>query len=268
MMKPLLILAALPFAAAAYASDETLPQKQHHFSAGIAFTGVEPEVTAARHGGDGVAVDFGSLGVEDDDLNYFLEYRWRFSPKWALILATSKFDGTGVSSVRDSFEFDDTTFDVGADVQGRIEVDVYLADLLYRVYRTERSEFMIGGGIHALDMGASLQARAFVNNGDASLDRANATLLAPVPNLRFSYLYATPHWGLTMIGGWLSANVDDYSGDFFYGHLRGHYRFADNWTASLGYQYTDVDVERSRNLGTVAFDMVIKGPTLTVSWGF
>ncbi len=268
MIRPLLTLAAVVLAAAASASEDSLPYTKHHFSAGIAFTGVEPEVTAARHGGDGVAVDFGSLGVEEDDLNYFLEYRWRFSPKWALILATSKFDGTGVSSVRESFEFDDITFDAGADVRGTLGVDVYLADVLYRVHRTERSEFMIGGGVHALDMAASLQARAFVNDEEATLDRGNATLLAPVPNLRFSYLYATPHWGLTMIGGWLSANVDDYSGDFFYGHLRGHYRFADNWAASLGYQYTDVDVERSRNLGTVRFDMVIKGPTLTVSWGF
>ncbi len=262
------VLIAVLTRATAFAEDERQFRRAHNLAVGLAFTGITPKITASRDGGGSAAVDFERLGVQDDDLNYFLEYRWRFKPKWALILTASKFDGTGFASARETFEFDDITVDAGADVRANVEIDVYLADVLYQVYESENSELMVGGGIHALDLGASLQVQTFLNEEEASLDRAGATLLAPVPNLRFSYLYSTGRWGLTMNGGWLSANIDEYSGDFVYGHVRAHYRFAENWTASLGYQYTDIDVEQKRSLSTIGFDMVIDGPTFTVTYGF
>ena len=68
--------------------------------------------------------------------------------------------------------------------------------------------------------------------------------------------------------GWLSANVDEWSGSFTYLHARAHYAFTHRWGASLGYQFTDVDVERDQGRRETAFDMQFTGPTLQVTWLF
>jgi len=260
--------AAVAGAPVSRAQDDFLWERKHNLSAGVAFTAAEPRVTAIGENGRGGEADFKRLGANEDDLNYFLEYRWRFRPKWALVLASSRYDATGSSRVDETFDFDGITVEAGAETRAGLSIDVYLADILYQVRRTEHSELMIGGGVHALDLGAALQVRVFANDLEQTFEQTRATLLAPVPNLRASYVYARDRWGLSMIGGWLSANVDDFRGDFFYGHLRGHYRFADSWYASLGYQYTDVDVERRRPLSTTAFDLIVSGPTLTFSYAF
>jgi hypothetical protein len=128
---------------------------------------------------------------------------------------------------------------------------------------------MIGGGLHALDMSAGLAARINIDDQEATGSGSGTTLLAPVPNVRFSGTWVlSRRFALQATGGWLSANIDDFSGDFRYGHLRLAYGITDRASLALGYQRTDIDVTEDRPRSEVNYDVRLDGFTLTFAYAF
>jgi hypothetical protein len=68
--------------------------------------------------------------------------------------------------------------------------------------------------------------------------------------------------------GWMSANVDEWSGDFLYLFGRLQFLFTDKFGLALGYQFTDVDVSRDQRRRKSEYDMEFSGPSLQLTYGF
>lgn len=69
---------------------------------------------------------------------------------------------------------------------------------------------MLGGGIHALDLEASIKGRAYVGDFEREGAKASSELLAPLPNFRGQVFYDFGHnLGLAASTGWLSVSYDD-----------------------------------------------------------
>ncbi|WP_439106219.1 hypothetical protein [Congregibacter sp.] len=123
--------------------------------------------------------------------------------------------------------------------------------------------------MHALDFGVGLSGRIEVDGDDREAAAAGTTLLAPVPNLRGSASWAmNDRVFFTLVGGWLSANVDEYEGNFRYAHLRGFYRMGKQFGVSLGYQITDIDIKQTRARSTIDLNAQLDGPTVTLTYSF
>ena len=94
-------------------------------------------------------------------------------------------------------------------------------------------------------------------------------LLAPLPNIRLQGFYALDsRWSLNGSLGWMSANIDEWSGDFLYLSGRVQFRFTDRLGVALGYQFTDVDVRRKQRNRQSEYDLEFSGPSLQLTYGF
>jgi hypothetical protein len=243
--------------------------RKHLFLAGAYFQEVDAEIRERRGPVPQQAVNLSHLGVDETDTTWHLEYRYRISERWGLMAAAQRFSGEGTRGNSRAFGFGPVQFPVGAELHSQFDVDTYILDVVYNTYRSDRAEFAIGAGIHAFDFATRIEGRKFAGRNDISDSIAFEEMLAPLPNLRLQGFYAVnARWGLSGSFGWMSANVDEWSGDFLYLSGRAQYRFADKFGIALGYQFTDVDVSRRKHRRQSEYDIEFSGPSLHLTFGF
>jgi len=242
---------------------------RHTLTAGLVVQTASASIAAYPTGGNSVGISLRDLAIDDTDNDYFLEYSLRWSPRWALVAGSYRFSGAGGRESSRDFEYNDVAFTAGSTIGARIGIDAYLVDVLYRVYSTQNFEIMAGGGVHALDLSASIAGQVKLNDFESEFRQSGTTLLAPVPNLRTMALWKpAERWALRLNAGWLSANVEDYDGAFVYAHLRAVFDLTDQLAIAAGYQWTDIDITQTRARSTIKYDVGLHGPSLTLSYGF
>lgn len=249
--------------------DTRLFHEKHVFSAGFTRQSTDATIGAAADGLAPIEITLDDLGIDDQDSSYYFEYRYRLKPRWSLFAGAYSFSGKGGRTSSRDFTYDGVEFTAGSELVADFSVDAYIFDVLYSVYRSDTLEIMLGGGVHTLDLGVDIGGQVFVGDQSTDFRQAGTTLLAPVPNFRGSATWAfSENFGMSFVGGWLSANVDDYEGSFSYAHLRAHYRMKRGFGAALGYQITDVDVTEKRTRGDLLYNIQLDGPTLTLTYSF
>jgi hypothetical protein len=265
----LLVLLSSSHSARANESFDSPLHARHRLSLGITEQDTDGGVRATAGEATPVELRLEDFGVEDRDLSFYVDYRYRFGERWSLFAGAYSFaDSDERVSSRD-FNYNGVDFTVGTRVRTEIEVDAYLVDVMYSAYRRDRFELELGGGIHALDLGASFSGDVQLDGDTRVFRSSGSTLLAPVPNLRASFSWAVnDRLYLTAVAGWLSANVDEYEGDFVYGHLRAFYGITERLGISLGYQRTDIDITQTRARSNINYDLRLNGPTLSLSLAF
>lgn len=268
----LVLLLALPVFTSASELSGAHPylKTRHTLGVGASYQKSDSEIRASRQGLPEIKVDLENLGVDDTDTSWMLEYRWRFAENWMLVGVAYTFDESGDRTVERDFNFDGKEFKAGAAVDTSIEIDTYILDVLYSVYRTDRAELMLGGGIHAIDFEAAIQGQAFVGDLEAQTAKASSDVLAPLPNLRAQGFYAiNDKWGVGGVVGWLSANYDDYDGSFAYIHARLAYALSTHFSVSMGYQFSDVELTYTpSSVKETELEVQFSGPTLLLNYRF
>ena len=266
-----LVLATLPVAA--LCQEATHPyfrgDKNHALMLGATWQKADVELAATRNNLGGAKLALGDLGLDNDYTSWMAEYRYRINDKWSLSIGAYTFEADGGREVARDFNFDGVEFKAGASLDTKLGVDTYIVDVLYSVYRGEHSEVMLGGGLHAFDLSADLSARVFIGDRESTSSSAGDSILAPLPNLRGQWLYAlTPRLSLLATAGWLSANYDEFDGEFIYGHARLHYVLGAGFGVSAGYQFTRIDLTQEKNRGENSYELEFEGPTLQLTYSF
>jgi hypothetical protein len=265
---------ALASASYAHAADDeggisAILFSRHMLSAGVTGQRTDATIRATVAGFEPVSIGLDDVGIDERDTSYYLDYRYRFSQNWSLFAGGYSYAGAGSASISQDFNYDGVEFTAGANLRADFDVDAYLFSVMYKLFRSEEFELLLGGGLHALDLSASLAANVRLNEFESEFRQSGTTLLAPVPNLRIAASWApTNRLGFTAVGGWLSANVDNYDGAFTYGHLRALLRLGKSSAIGLGYQVTDVDITESQGSGELNYNVRLTGPTLSFSYAF
>jgi hypothetical protein len=216
---------------------------KHIIFVGTTRQSMDAEISAAAEGFDPITLKLEDLGVENRDTSYYVEYRYRFKPRWAMIAGAYSFSGSGNRTSQRDFNYDGIEFSAGSEIETELDIKAYIVDVMYTLSQSDSYELLIGGGVHALDLGATIAGQVFVGNETSEFRQSGTTLLAPVPNIRSSFTWAaTQRLALSVAGGWLSANVDSYEGDFIYAHLRANYQISEHFGVVLGYQRTNIDI--------------------------
>lgn len=268
-------LALATFSSAGYAQSSAETEavgpfsKKHLLSVGMTRQSTSTSVSATSDNFDPVVIDLGDFGITERDYSYFVDYRYRLKPKWSIFAGTFQYSGSGQNVAERDFNYDGVEFTTGSDLQTELNIDVYILDVLYTVHRSESVEVMLGGGLHAFDLGVGFSGSVSVNDQSSEVRQASSTLLAPVPNVRGAATWTlNEKFGFSLVAGWLSAKVDDYDGSFVYGHVRANYQVSDRFGASLGYQITEIDISQARARGELSFDTELDGPSLTLTYSF
>jgi hypothetical protein len=252
---------------------DTFLESRHIFMLGGYWQEVDAKIRETRDPLPRVGLKLEQLGVDEDDATWYLEYRYRFSNRWAFVGAGQRFTSGGEIGLNRDINFGGVVFPAGVSLNTRIRIDTYFADIMYRAYQTPRAEVAIGGGLHIFNFEASLHGRTFVENRLVDRSReliaSSSDLIAPLPNLRLQAYYAiTDHWAIAGNMGWMSANVDEWDGNFRYVHLRTHLRLNKHVGVALGYQFTDVDVSRDRRSASSEYNIEFSGPSLMLTVAF
>lgn len=241
----------------------------HTFTVGAFYQDADASVFAAADGRPGAEIGLDDLGVTEDDTSWLLDYSYRLNENWQFSVGAYIFDVDGTRTISKDIDFGGTEFPVGTTIDTTFNVDTYIADVMYRVYGSERAEVFIGGGVHMLDISTELSRETFVGENSSSGGRANEDLLAPLPNLRMQAFFAiTPKWAVSGTLGWLSLDYGDYEGSFSYLRARTSYRITDRLDVGLGYQYLDIDFTNERSRGESGLEAEFSGPSLRMSYSF
>ncbi len=208
---------------------------KHTFMLGGFRQSVDGELYAHPDGRDKAAIDFNDLDVADTDTSFMVEYRYRLTDKWLFAVGAYQFSTDGKNEAGRDFEYDGVEFEAGARLDTHLEIDTYMIEVLYSVYKSDRAEILVGGGLHLFDFSAEIKSKVSVGDQERSGSEATDDILAPLPNFRAQGFYAiTPKWAVVGSFGWLSANYEDYEGSFSYLHARTVYRFTDHFGVSVG----------------------------------
>lgn len=236
---------------------------KHRFSLGGYWQESEASLTAVRGDLEPTAVDLSTIGLKDRDFTWMMEYRYRQTPRWQYSASLYRYRQTGDLAAEAEFNFDGVEVEVGSQLETSLTIDTYIFDAMYTLRRTDRSELTIGGGFHVLDNDVVINTRRTVNGNEAAaVERGSASLVAPLPNVRATYLHAvSPALSLSATLGWLSLSYDRYDGDFRYLHLKGEYLLTDALGITAGFQLAAIDVQEKKERGHNRFDVEFSGVT-------
>lgn len=268
----LLIIFVLPGLFALQAQAESLhPQldTKHMFIFGAYQQTFDGNIYANQDNLPKTKLNVGGLGIDNTETSFMVEYRYRFGEKWMFNFGAYQFDTEGKIEAGRDFNFDGTDFFAGARLDTKVSVDTYIVEALYSVYKSDRAQVLVGGGLHMFDFSVSIKTKVVVGDEELTDSESSDDILAPLPNVRLQGFYAlSPRWALAASIGWLSASYNDYSGSFTYLHARTTYRFTKRFGASIGYQFVDVELDHDKGNGEVGVDIQFEGPTVVLSYSF
>lgn len=267
--RPLSLLSALILAPCAFAAGP-YPRSTHELALGVTRQDADPVARSSTPELPAVDIDLDGLNAAGDEDSWYAEYRWRFRERWMLELFAYQYEDSGRATAEADLNYEGVEYTAGTLIETDLEINTYAVDVLYAVHQAERSELLIGGGIHALELSASLAGVVAVGDQGETFSGATDTLLAPVPNVRAQGSFAlTERIGADLTLGWMSVGIDDYEGDFTYLHARLRARLTRRASLSVGYLFTDVGVSYSPEAGREhTFDAELAGPSLHFSWAF
>ena len=225
----------------------------------------EPEATirSTAPGDPETEIDLDDLGLDDSVTVPQIGARWRFSNKWALNLLYSDFGLSGGETVSSSFNYDGTTYPVNASLKTNLDITLYIATIDYAFWQSDKAEWGVGLGLHAIDLDASIKGS--LNN--LALTSTGADFLAPLPNLRIFARYAfTPKLLTSVSAGWLGAEIDKYDGQLLVASASLDYRVSKRWSIGLNYQLTDIDMDVDDGLNVDSYDISLKGFAITAKY--
>ncbi len=241
----------------------------HTIRMGAYFQNSESKITARRNESEGRKLDLDDLGADDTQVSWLLAYRWRFAERWSLAAGASGFETNGDITTKETIEFNGVEYEAGAKLESDFSMNTYVLDIMYSIYRNDRTEVLLGGGIHTFSYDMELTGTLSLDDRSRSKTITGDDLLAPMPNFRIGGTYAfSPRWAVYGSLGWLSVNYDDWDGDYTYLNVRTDYRFGRHYTVGLGYQGVSLEIGHSGRQTESSIDASYHGPTLYMDYSF
>jgi hypothetical protein len=269
-------LLTLACAAVSLPSSANSLNDTHLFRFGIYEQDIDIKAAANRDPFPEVELDFDKvLGLDKSSQSYFFQYEWRFRDKWSLRTFYTNMEADGEQKASKDFNWDGNEFHAGFKLGTEFGVDTYLVAVDYEFMRTDKIELGVGFGLHAFDIETTIEVEGRIADvegqelGDGRAVKSNSALLAPLPNLRVFGRYAvTPKWTVEGALGWLSANYDDYDGDYLFLTLLTEYRITDRFGVGFAYQVSEIDITKDKRNGSDSYDIDQYGPSIFISYGF
>jgi len=209
------------------------------------------------------------LGLEESSTTAFLSYQWRFGEKWSLLAFYSQMEATGKKTATEDFNYGGEEYTIGARLETDFGLDTYLFAVNYSLIRDSRKEIGFGFGLHVFDIETTIAAEVGAQGTVLERTRTKGEVTAPLPNLRAYGTYMlTDRWEISVSGGWLSLDYEDFEGDYLFLTAFTEYRFTKNFGMGLSYQIAEIDVTEENSKSRKEFDMEFSGPSIFLTYGF
>lgn len=189
-------------------------------------------------------IDFSEqFRIDGTDEAAAFEFGWRFGDDWSLRTQHFRVDDSGTAVLDEDIEWGDALFAVGSTVMARTDVEVTRLFFAWQYREGEASEFGIGGGLHLLDIEASLSGNALVDGQPAGFFEEAADTQGPMPNFGAWYAWSmSADWLLNVRFDWLSVSIDKYDGKIINAAAGVNYVLSKTVGLGLNYNYFELNV--------------------------
>lgn len=212
-------------------------------------------------------VDFESdLKLDDAPELIIAEFRWQFAEKWNLGLQYFNSTRKQQHTLEGSIEWEDVTYEVGANVLAETNVDITRMVLSRHFRQKGGHDFRLAAGLHLLDLSAKIAGDATLNDGSTVFSTNKTSTSLPIPNVGAFYLYSpSEKWLLSARVDWFSASIGDYSGSIWNTNLSVNYQVAKHVGVGLGYQFFQINGTVEDDLWKGDLKIRFSGPTFQIS---
>ena len=214
-------------------------------------------------------VDLNDLGLDEDGITVFLNGSLRLGDRWRLQLDYFGYHEDATKQSDFYFEFDDVDIPVGATVDSKLGIDLYVVNLSYDIYQSNRAQVSIGLGAHVADL--DLKISGELKSGDITvpLGVGDESVLAPLPNIFIAGTYALKeNLILNCSGGWMSLSYGNYKGDLVFARGIVEYWPFENVGIGGGYIVTKADIDYEPGDMKESYEITMPGPIVYLAVGF
>jgi hypothetical protein len=196
-------------------------------------------------------LDFEDLGLESDATALRLGAAVNLSRNGRHMLEVEyiRIDRDGNLLLEEELEFGGEIFPIGVEVDGEVNTEDLDIHYIYNVLMSDRGALGLAIGVHALRVEAVARGQVRVGGGgggqqfELQTERYADEFPLPLVGLRGRY-ELVPDLLLTAGFKWLSANIDDFDGEFTDSWLRLEYQLLEPLAIGVGLARIDVDYER------------------------
>jgi hypothetical protein len=233
------------------------PFFRHHFmiQGGVAFNDVKSFMQLDSRTADvGTRINLErDLGLTSSHTSADILARIRLSDRWVVEGEYFKIERKETKHVEREISFGDHTFDVGADVAGKLSIASYRLAVGYSFLKTDRAEVGAALSLYVSDVGASLTGHAHIDGHHVGVSTGRYSAPIPLPAIG---LYA--HYALTsswLVSGrvdfmdldlstakWFRNDIKDIGGYVLSFEASTEYRLFDNLGVGIGYRRVDFDL--------------------------
>ena len=225
---------------------------------------------SASIGGVTREIDFErTLGLDDSPEIFMAELGWQFGENWGVALQHFNSARSASRVLDESFEWQNNLYEVGVRLEASTGLDVTRIFLARRFGSSGPHSFRLGAGIHWLDLTATVAGQARVNDTMTEYRRSTASASLPIPNVGAWYSYSpNDKWLIGVRADWLSASVDDWSGEIWNVSGGVNYRLWDHIGVGARYQYFQLSGRLTEDNWRGKIRNAMTGPYLhvTVFW--
>lgn len=219
-------------------------------------------------------IDFGqTLGLKRQENTFAIDFNWRFSKqkKWSFGFEYFSVNNTQTAVLEEEFKWRNTIYPIGVQVDSGFEIQLYRIFFGRVISMGNKHEFRGGIGLHTMNIKTFIQGKTYFGDLDIVLDtdKRKIDVIAPVPNIGFSYLYA-PHirWDLSAKVDWFSIAIGDYSGTLWNLAPSVSFKVKDYLGIGVGYRYFKAKFNINRKVWKGGADLLYQGPLFMISGNF
>lgn len=230
---------------------------------GAVWHDISGDFSSAKDGREPTKLDLDDFGIDSSDVDRFFSATIPIGSRWVLRLDNFGYQRDGGREAEFAFEFDDLVVPVGARVDVDASLWLYVANLSYRVFRSDGIELQVGAGAHVAQLNYELDGRVRVGEVEGDLGEEDSEYWLPLPNLYAALRYeATPRTELMLGTGWLGMGYQEYEGDLFFIRASMEYRVTERFGVGIAGSYMDVNIERDTDRKHETYDLQMPGISL------
>jgi len=125
----------------------------------------DARISSPDHEGTGVDLEK-DLGFKADDSVFRFDGIFRISKRHQIGVSWFSLNRSTTKTIEKEISWDDYTFDVGVNIRGRFDMDLYKVRYRYMVIQRPRVELGIGGGMSYMAFDFGLAGKAWISEGD------------------------------------------------------------------------------------------------------
>lgn len=271
-LRALPLLAALGAAGAAHAADGTNTLNQ---SVWLRIGAFHPDISSNARvdhpvtGASGTEVEFEDLGLPKKKTFPTLLLGARFGDGWRAEFEYFQLKRSGVTTLGQLLNFDDTTFPVQASLATSFRSDVYRASLGYSFVHTPQAEVGAVFGLHVTHFDIGLVGTVGVQGQQLTTQAEQKKQTVPLPTLGlYGAFVLAPGWEATGRVDVFSLRHNQYDGRLINAQANVIYRVSSNVGLGLGYRYDDYRLNATKDDFHGHLEYKFKGPQAFLEVGF